>query len=321
MPEILVCVEITDDAVTDLSLQAVRRGAELARESGSKLSCLVLGAGIQAIAATLYGYGAEAVYAAEEPRLKSFLAAPYRKVVSAFVKKQAPSLIFFPATTRGDSLAPLVAHDLGMACALDCQRTEFVAGAFVAKRSEYDNKGFAKYGPSLKQGLIVTVKDGISDAGVPDTKKGNAEAVSVTLSEADFVTKVLKREVAKSTVDLKRAKIIVTAGAGIGTKDNYKLIENLATALGGEVGATRPVVDAGWASADRQIGQTGVTVKPDLYVACGVSGAVQHRVGMMNAKKIVAINTDASAPIFRFAHYKIVGDMVEVVPKLIKLLN
>lgn len=322
MSEILVFVEFTENNITDLSLQALRKGAELAQRSGLKLSCVAAGSEIQACAKELFSYGAQSVHMADDPKLKTFLPTSYRKAASGFLKQMPFALMLLPATTRGNNLAPLLAHDLGAACALDCHLADFENGAFVAKRSEFDGKAFARYSAAGRQGLIVTVKDGIADAAVKDpSKSGDVRTAPVAISDADLVSKVLKREVVKSTVDLKRAKVIVTAGAGIGTKDNFKLVEDLAAALGGEVGATRPVVDAGWTTADRQIGQTGVTVKPDLYIACGVSGAVQHRVGMMNARKIVAINTDAAAPIFKFAHYRVTGDLVDVIPKLIKVLK
>jgi electron transfer flavoprotein alpha subunit len=131
---------------------------------------------------------------------------------------------------------------------------------------------------------------------------------------------VQRREVVKKTVNLKDAKVIIGGGAGVGNRENFALLERLAEKLGGELGATRASVDAGWISAERQIGQTGVTVRPDLYIACGISGAVQHLVGIREAKTVVAINSDASAPIFRVSHYRIVGDLTVVVPKLVELL-
>lgn len=142
--------------------------------------------------------------------------------------------------------------------------------------------------------------------------------LDIDLTEADLAARVLKRDVAKKTVNLRDAKVIVAAGAGVGSTEGLDLVRQLADALGAEIGATRAVVDAGWLPADHQIGQTGATVRPDLYIGCGISGAVQHQVGMLDARKIIAINTDANAPIFKIAHYKVVGDLKAVVPKLLK---
>jgi len=322
MSELWVYIEINENGITDLSLQCLAKGTELARKNGWKAGAVALGFGIKDFAKEIIAYGADTVYLADDARLKSFLPASYQRVLTGLLKQKNPGLMIFPATTRGNDLAPLVATELDLACALDCQNTDFEGGRFVSRRSEFDGKVFTKYLPAGSRGLVTSLKDGVAEPDSANASRtGQTIPVEVVFNENDLTAKVLKREVIKSTVNLKAAKIIVTAGAGIGTKENFGLIENLARALGGEIGATRPVVDAGWATADRQIGQTGVTVKPDLYIACGVSGAVQHRVGMMMAKKIVAINTDAAAPIFKFAHYRIVGDLVDVIPKLLKLVK
>ena len=166
---------------------------------------------------------------------------------------------------------------------------------------------------------MVTVREGVMKMGEPDTSRtGEVEKVDVCLSEAETVIKVLERVRADKEVDLQGAQIIVAGGYGVGSKENFKLIYDLAEALGGEVGASRAAVDAGWISHDYQIGQTGVTVRPRLYIACGISGSIQHRAGMAESKKIIAINTDPDAPIFSCAHYAIVGDLNTVIPQMIK---
>ena len=166
---------------------------------------------------------------------------------------------------------------------------------------------------------MVTVREGVMKLGEPDTSRtGEVEKVEVALSDAETVIKVLERVRADKEVDLQGAQIIVAGGYGVGSKENFKLIYDLAEALGGEVGASRAAVDAGWISHDYQIGQTGVTVRPRLYIACGISGSIQHRAGMAESKKIIAINTDPDAPIFSCAHYAIVGDLNTVIPQMIK---
>ena len=190
------------------------------------------------------------------------------------------------------------------------------------RRAGYDRKVLTTFAPADGRALIATLRDGAAEAPAADAgRTGAVQDVPVVLDAADLVSKVLRRDVAKKTVNLKDAKIIVAAGAGVGGPEGLGLVKDLAAALGAEVGATRAVVDANWLPADHQIGQTGATVRPAVYIACGISGAVQHRVGMMDAGKIVAINTDANAPIFKIAHYKLVGDLKVIVPKLIKLLQ
>ena len=166
---------------------------------------------------------------------------------------------------------------------------------------------------------MVTVREGVMKMGTADpSRKGKVVKVPVVLDEVDTVVKVLERVRQDKEVDLKGAQIIVAGGYGVGSKENFKLIRDLAEALGGEVGASRAAVDAGWIDHDHQVGQTGVTVRPRLYIACGISGSVQHTAGMKESKKIIAINTDPNAPIFSVAHYSIVGDLNVVIPQMIK---
>jgi len=166
---------------------------------------------------------------------------------------------------------------------------------------------------------MVTVREGVMKMGAPDrSRKGEVERVKVALTEAETVVKVVERVRAEKSVDLRGAQIIVAGGYGVGSAANFKLIRDLAEALGGEVGASRAAVDAGWIDHDHQVGQTGVTVRPRLYIACGISGAIQHRAGMSESKKIIAINTDPEAPIMACAHYAIIGDLNTVIPEMIK---
>ena len=166
---------------------------------------------------------------------------------------------------------------------------------------------------------MVTVREGVMKLGAPDTSRcGTVEKIAPAITDTETVVKVLERVRADKDVDLKGAQIIVAGGYGVGSKENFKLIYDLAEALGGEVGASRAAVDAGWISHDHQVGQTGVTVRPRLYIACGISGSIQHTAGMKDSKKIIAINTDPEAPIFSVAHYAICGDLNTVIPQMIK---
>lgn len=316
MSNILVYIERSEDGITDLSLQCLAQARALAQSGDAKVIAAIIGTGAQSTAGEAIARGADDTCVAEDAKLGNYLPVPYSKALAQIVAQVKPAIVLLPSSPQGNDLAPLVARTAGLACVLDAQS----AAGGVFKRSEFDRKVFASYRATAGKSVVVTLKDGIADPLAADaSRKGGTTAVSVSLDDKSFLSKLIKRDVVKSTVNLKAAKMIVSAGAGVGSKENFKLVEELAQVLGAEVGASRPVVDAGWASADRQVGQTGVTVKPDLYIACGISGAVQHRVGMMEAKTVVAINTDSAAPIFKFAHYKIVGDLTDVIPKLVRL--
>lgn len=321
MSEILVYIEQIAGEITDVSLQCLTKGRELAQKNNSKLNAIIIGRAGKSITEALPAFGADKVFLAENDHLKSYLASPYTKVFLEVIKQLSPELILIPGSTQGNDLASAVSAKLGGACVLDCKDILLEGDKYIAKRVEFDNKVQTSFQAKDDKMFFVTCKDGIIDAGKAENPRElNTAVLDVNIDDVAALSKLIRHELAKKTVNLKAAKIIVTAGAGIGSKDNFKLIEDFAKAIGAEVGATRPVVDAGWASADRQVGQTGTTVKPDLYIACGVSGAVQHRVGMMDSKTIVAINTDSSAPIFKIANYIIIGDLNVVIPKLIKLI-
>lgn len=318
---VLVFAELEEGRPTDLSLQCVSKGREIVDVAGGELSCVVMGREVGGAADMLAKCGVDKVIAVEREELADYSTTPYKKALAQLIPDLSPDLILMPASTVGNDLAPPLATDLKAACILDCSSIRLEGDELSFERVEFDGKAVGRYRGSTAL-KIATLRDGAAEPAKP-RDEGRVEIIKaeVTLSEADLIERVLRRDVARRTVDLRSAKVIVAGGAGVGSKENFKLIEELAELLGGEVGATRAAVDAGWTTPDRQIGQTGVTVSPDLYIACGISGAVQHRVGIMGAKTIVAINIDPNAPIFRFAHYKIVGDLREVVPKLIKLLK
>lgn len=319
MANLLVIVERIDGEITDLSLQALAKARDVA--AGGKVAALVIGASLGDAGAQLIRHGADLALTAEDARLAAYLTKPYKKIAAAVIKDQAPDAVLLPATTMGDDLGPVLAARLGLACALDCSSITSDNGAITGQRAEFDGKVLTRY-QSAGKPVVITVKDGIAEPLPADaSRNGPVTAVAVSLEDADFSARMVRRDVAKKSVNLKAAKVIVAAGAGIGSKEGLDLVRQLSDKLGGQIGATRAVVDAGWLPADHQIGQTGATVRPDLYIGCGISGAVQHRVGMVDSKKIVAINSDKDAPIFKFAHYRLVGDVKVILPKLVKLLN
>ena len=325
-----VFVEQEGGKIASVSLQLISKGRELADRLNVKLEAVFLGDKLENAVPELFHYGCDKVFLAEDPRLEPFTVLPYAKVIMDLIRAHKPNILLFGATLKGRELAPRVASEKLAGLTADC--TDLQIDDFEDKKNNksYTDK-LMQIRPAFGGNIIativntwddpqmVTVREGVMKMGEPDTSRtGVVEKVEVALSDAETVIKVLERVRADKEVDLQGAQIIVAGGYGVGSKENFKLIYDLAEALGGEVGASRAAVDAGWISHDYQIGQTGVTVRPRLYIACGISGSIQHRAGMAESKKIIAINTDPDAPIFSCAHYAIVGDLNTVIPQMIK---
>ena len=330
MNNVFVYCEFDGTAVADVSLELVCKGRELAAQLGVKTEALLLGDKLEKCVDTLYSYGCDTVYLAEDPRLEPFTVLPYAKVIMDLIREHKPNILLFGATLKGRELAPRVASEKLGGLTADC--TQLRIDDFEDKKNNksYTNK-LMQIRPAFGGNIIativntwddpqmVTVREGVMKMDAPDpSRKGKLVRVKPQITDAETVVKVLERVRADKEVDLKGAQIIVSGGYGVGSKANFKLIYDLAEALGGEVGASRAAVDAGWIDHDHQVGQTGVTVRPRLYIACGISGSIQHCAGMSDSKKIIAINTDPGAPIFSIAHYSIVGDLNTVIPQMIK---
>ena len=325
-----VFIEQEGGKIADVSLELVCKGRELAAQLGVKTEALLLGDKLEKCVDTLYSYGCDTVYLAEDPRLEPFTVLPYAKVIMDLMREHKPNILLFGATLKGRELAPRVASEKLGGLTADC--TQLRIDDFEDKKNNksYTNK-LMQIRPAFGGNIIativntwddpqmVTVREGVLKMDAPDpSRKGKLVRVKPQITDAETVVKVLERVRADKEVDLKGAQIIVSGGYGVGSKANFKLIYDLAEALGGEVGASRAAVDAGWIDHDHQVGQTGVTVRPRLYIACGISGSIQHCAGMSDSKKIIAINTDPGAPIFSIAHYSIVGDLNTVIPQMIK---
>jgi electron transfer flavoprotein alpha subunit len=246
------------------------------------------------------------------------------------VQERRPYIFLIGATPIGRDLAPRVASSVRAGLTADC--TDLQIGDYTSKKDKQvytdllyqirpafgGNVIAAIVNPNTRP-QMATVREGVMRRREPDaTRQGMVEKIEPAFDERDLVLKVLSRETRESRVNLKGAPIVVAGGAGVGSQENFELIEELAHVLGGEVGASRAAVDAGFISREHQVGQTGTTVRPRLYIAAGISGAIQHRAGMSESSKIIAINSDPSAPIFQIAHYKIVGDLAEVIPMMIR---
>lgn len=325
-----IFIEQEAGKIADVSLELVCKGRELAAKLGVKTEALLLGDKVEHCVETLYSYGCDTVYLVEDERLEPFTVLPYARAIVDLVKEHKPNILLFGATLKGRELAPRVASEKLGGLTADC--TDLKIDDFEDKKNNksYKNK-LMQIRPAFGGNIIativntwddpqmVTVREGVMKMDAPDpTRKGKLVKVKPALSDVETVVKVLERVRADKEVDLKGAQIIVAGGYGVGSKENFSLIYKLAEALGAEVGASRAAVDAGWIDHDHQVGQTGVTVRPRLYIACGISGSIQHVAGMKESKKIIAINTDPGAPIFSTAHYAIVGDLNTVIPQMIK---
>lgn len=326
--EVWVFIEQEEGNIVTVSLELLTKARELADELDSRVCALLFGHEIAGLAETIIHHGADVVFLADHPELALYRTLPYARVAIDLVQERQPYIFLLGATPTGRDLAPRIASAAWAGLTADC--TSLQIGSFERRGKVYEDLLYQirpAFGGNIIATIVnpemhpqmATVREGVMRLGEPDsTHRGEIEWIEPQFDERDLALRVLKREMRLPTCDLKNASVIVAGGMGVGSEENFELIAELAHVLGGEVGASRAAVDAGFISQEHQVGQTGVTVRPRLYIACGISGAVQHRAGMDQASKIVAINTDPTAPIFQIAHYRIVGDLNEVIPRLIR---
>ena len=323
-----VYVENEGATIADVSLELLGKGRELADELGTELVAFIIGHGLSDAGTELIAHGADKVFVAEHPRLAFYLTLPYSRIAVELIEKHRPSILLIGATNTGRDLAPRIASRMSTGLTADC--TDLQIGKYSFGKKTWENV-LLQIRPAFGGNIIATiatpetkpqmatVREGVMRRPEPDySRKGEVISLKPELNEEDFILSIVERVKAEKKVNLKSARIIVTGGVGVGSRSNFEVIHELARTLGGEVGASRAAVDAGFIGREHQIGQTGVTVRPSLYIACGVSGAIQHRAGMEESQRIIAINTDPNAPIMSIAHYGIVGDLHEVIPKMIK---
>ncbi len=313
--KLLALAEQRDNVFKKSAFEVTKAGRTTADKTSSELIVLVIGSAVESIAEELGGYGATRVLIMEDPKLEKYSTTAYAKIVSAVAQKEEVDTVFISASALGKDLAPHVAVRLSAGLAADCTSLDVKEGEVIATRPIFAGKALidVKVNSAVK---VFTLRPNVFTVGTADGQKASVERISVALSDGDFSARVLKVEVQSGRPDVTEAEIIVSGGRGLKGPENFRLIESLADALGAAVGASRAVVDAGWRPHDEQVGQTGKTVSPTLYVACGISGAVQHLAGMSSSKVIVAINKDKDAPIFQVADYGIVGDVFEILPAL-----
>lgn len=313
--KILVFAEQRDNKFKKPAFEAVRTARTIADQLNGEVIALVIGASIRSIAPALGGYGAHKVLTAEDPRLAPYASSAYAKLIADAAKAQQADVVFVPATAMGKDLAPRVAVKLDAGLASDCTVLGVEGGEIIATRPIYAGKALTKL-KVTSACKVFTLRPNVFVAGEPGGAAAAVEALAVDLKPQDLACVVKEIKQASGRLDVAEADIIVTGGRGLKGPENFGMIEQLAEALGAAVGASRAVVDAGWRPHDEQVGQTGKTVSPSLYIAVAVSGAIQHLAGMSSSKYIVAINKDKDAPIFQVASYGIVGDAFEIIPAL-----
>jgi electron transfer flavoprotein alpha subunit len=310
--------EQRDGAFRKITYEIVSEGRRLADKLGQKLTAVVLGSSIKEKAAELAKYGADTVMVADDPRLGQYTTDAYTEVLSQLIKAGDPAVVIMGASVQGKDLAGRLAGRLGIAMAQDCTAFSIENGEFIAIRPIYAGKAYAKVGFANSVPAMATARPNVMSVLPPDEgRKAEVVAATFSLDDSALKTKVVDTvKDASGKVDLTEADKIVSGGRGMKGPENFKILEDLAAVIGASVGASRSAVDAGWRPHSDQVGQTGKVVSPNLYIACGISGAIQHLAGMSTSKVIVAINKDPEAPIFQKADYGVVGDLFEVVPAL-----
>jgi electron transfer flavoprotein alpha subunit len=331
--EVWVFAEQRHGKLEDTPLELMSKARELADTLKVKMAVILLGDNVKDLAVKLGHFGADKVYLAEHPLLGHYQASSYGKIIDELIHKYKPQIVLYGATPAGRDLAPRVASAIKAGLTADC--TDLQIGSHEIKKTNevYDNLLFQirpAFGGNIIATIInydrwpqmATVREGVMPMPTADgNRKAQIVVEKVHLNATDLAIEIMAEQMQQKKVNLKASRVIVSGGAGVGSKDNFKLIWDLAHCLGGSPGATRAAVDLGFIDRDHQVGQTGTTVRPSLYVAVGISGAIQHQAGMSESQKIIAINNDPDAPIFNIAHYKIVGNLNQVIPMMIKSLR
>ncbi|MDF2645333.1 MAG: electron transfer flavoprotein subunit alpha/FixB family protein [Paenibacillus sp.] len=317
---VLIVVEQRDGAAKKVSWQLLGEGKKLATKLDAPLMALVIGENVSHLADEAVHYGADKVFLCEAPELRTYRTRPYSRVCLKLIEEAKPEIVLFGATATGRDLAGAIATHLPTGLTADTTQLDVEpppSRLLLASRPAFSEKMMATILCKQYRPQMATARAGVFQALPKDaTRQGEIIRIEATMREEEIAAQVLDflRETGK--LNLEDAEIIVAGGRGLGGPDAFGLLAELADALGGVVGASRAAVDAGWIGHEHQVGQTGATVRPKLYFAIGISGAVQHTVGMSHADVVVAINKDDKAPIFQFAHYGIVGDMFKIVPAI-----
>ncbi|MDR0798362.1 MAG: electron transfer flavoprotein subunit alpha/FixB family protein [Dysgonamonadaceae bacterium] len=332
MENLFVYLEIENGKVEDVSLELLTKGRSLANQLQCRLEAVAIGNQLDQIGEQVFPYGVDVLHLFDDARLYPYTSLPHTSILVNLFKEEKPQIALMGATSIGRDLGPRVSSALFSGLTADCTSLEI--GDHEEKK---DNKTYTNllyqirpaFGGNIVATIVnpenrpqmATVREGVMKKEIYNAgHKGETiqHEVKKYVSDTDFVVSVIERHIESSKVNIKGAPIIVSGGYGMGSKEGFDLLHDLANTIGAEVGASRAAVDAGYCEHERQIGQTGVTVRPKLYIACGISGQIQHIAGMQESSIIIAINNDPNAPINTIADYVITGDVETVIPKMIK---
>ena len=332
MNNIFVYIELEGGKVADVSLELLTKGRELAATQGVRLEAVVIGSGVAGLETELAKYGADTVWVADDEIFAPFRTLPHTAVMCGLIEQEKPQIVLFGATCIGRDFAPRVSSALHSGLTADC--TQLVIGDHKdAKTGKEYTDLLYQIRPAFGGNIIATivnpdhrpqmatVREGVMRkeyAAQPAAGEVRAIDWKKYVKDSDLAVRIVERQIEERKIDIKGASIIVAGGYGMGSKENFKLVHELADVLGAEVGASRAAVDAGFTEHERQVGQTGVTVRPKLYIACGISGQIQHTAGMEESSMVISINNNPEAPINKIADYAITGDVNEIIPKMIK---
>ncbi len=332
MNNIFVICELDEGKIADVSLELMTKARSLANQLNCKLEALVLGNKLKGLEQQLFPYGADVVHLGDSPKLDPYTTLTHAAIIIELFKQEKPQVALLGATTQGRDLGPRVSSALFSGLTADCTALEIGDHEEKKENKVYKNLLYQirpAFGGNIVANIInpecrpqmATVREGVMKKEIYNKDhKGEVKSIDVDsiLKPEHLVVKVIERHIEKSRINIKNSSIIIAGGYGMGSKENFNILHELAETIGGEVGASRAAVDAGFAEHSRQIGQTGVTVRPKLYIACGISGQIQHTAGMEESSMIIAINNDPNAPINKLADYVITGDVMDIVPKMIK---
>jgi electron transfer flavoprotein alpha subunit len=332
MNNLFVYLEIENGKVEDVSLELLTKGRKLAGELNCRLEAVAIGNKLDNVGEQVFPYGVDVLHLFEDKRLYPYTSLPHTSILVKLFQKEKPQIALMGATSIGRDLGPRVSSALFSGLTADCTSLEIGDHEEKKEGKTYKNLLYQirpAFGGNIVATIInpdnrpqmATVREGVMKKEILDAGyKGKtvSHEVNQYVSDTDFVVNIIERHIESSKINIKNANIIIAGGYGMGSKENFNLLYDLANTIGGEVGASRAAVDAGYAEHERQIGQTGVTVRPKLYIACGISGQIQHIAGMQDSSIIIAINNDPNAPINAIADYVITGDAEVVIPKMIK---
>ncbi len=327
--EVWVFIEQRSGGAADVSFELLSKAHKLAQSMSGTVKAVVIGSGVNSLAAETFRYGADEALVIDDPALKLYRTLPYSRILTSLVQIHMPRIVLFGATIIGRDLAPRVASATRSGLTADCTDLQISDVSYLRKNySQLLLQIRPAFGGNIIATIITpdnpvqmaTVREGVMEMHpLSERVKGKITSIPYSPESIDELVSIVEQHREESKVNLKGAPIIVAGGYGLGTRENFKLIHDLAHVLGAEVAGSRAAVDAGFIPPERQVGQTGVTVRPKLYIAVGISGAIQHRAGMQESNKIIAINSDPDAPIFGVSHYGIVGDAMDVLPKFIEV--